>query len=111
MKKCLFCGKDFEPKNPKGKFCSDKCKMKEARAKIKELKFAKIKRDQIIENPTKVSGVRIDIDKLKSDIPFTKTTPGSYDSPKLTNPKDEYDPFDNWRFKIKNGIKKENPNQ
>lgn len=27
MKKCSYCGKDFEPKNPKGKFCSDKCRV------------------------------------------------------------------------------------
>ncbi len=27
MKKCLRCQKDFEPKNPKGKFCSDKCRV------------------------------------------------------------------------------------
>ena len=27
MKKCKRCGKDFTPKNPKGKFCSDKCRV------------------------------------------------------------------------------------
>lgn len=27
MKKCLQCGSEFEPKNPKGKFCSDKCRV------------------------------------------------------------------------------------
>lgn len=27
MKKCKRCDKDFEPKNPKGVFCSDKCKV------------------------------------------------------------------------------------
>lgn len=27
MKKCKHCGIDFEPKNPKGKFCSDKCRV------------------------------------------------------------------------------------
>lgn len=26
MKKCLHCGKDFEPKKPKAIFCSDKCR-------------------------------------------------------------------------------------
>lgn len=35
MKKCIVCGTDFEPKNPKGKYCSDKCKMKDARTKKK----------------------------------------------------------------------------
>ena len=27
MKKCKYCNKDFEPKNPKGKFCSDRCRV------------------------------------------------------------------------------------
>lgn len=27
MKKCKYCHKEFEPKNPKGKFCSDKCRV------------------------------------------------------------------------------------
>lgn len=32
MKKCKHCGKEFEPKNPKGKFCSDKCRVYASRA-------------------------------------------------------------------------------
>lgn len=27
IKQCLFCGKEFEPKNPKGVYCSDKCRV------------------------------------------------------------------------------------
>lgn len=27
MIKCKYCSKEFEPKNPKGKFCSDKCRV------------------------------------------------------------------------------------
>jgi hypothetical protein len=38
MKKCIVCGIKFEPKNPKGVYCSNACKMKDRRAKAKELK-------------------------------------------------------------------------
>lgn len=31
MKKCKECGKDFEPKNPKGIFCSLSCRQKDYR--------------------------------------------------------------------------------
>lgn len=31
MKQCIQCGGSFEPKNPKGKFCSDACKQKHYR--------------------------------------------------------------------------------
>jgi hypothetical protein len=34
MKQCKECGKDFEPKNPKGIFCSTICKQKDYRKKI-----------------------------------------------------------------------------
>lgn len=27
MKNCKYCDREFEPKNPKGKFCSDKCRV------------------------------------------------------------------------------------
>ncbi len=27
MHECLNCGNDFNPKNPKGKYCSDRCKV------------------------------------------------------------------------------------
>lgn len=97
MKKCIVCGADFEPKNPKGKFCSDKCKMKAARDK-KKLIFAKPE------------------EKLKPEvlsetkIKFAKTTPESYDGKKIDNIKDEYNPFDNWRYKAKMG-EKDKPKQ
>lgn len=35
MKKCKRCGNEFTPKNPKGKFCSDKCRVYWNRGKIK----------------------------------------------------------------------------
>ena len=36
MKKCNHCGKDFEPKNPKGKYCSDKCRVYASRKAISQ---------------------------------------------------------------------------
>lgn len=33
MKKCKHCEKEFKPKNPKGKFCSDKCRVYFSRKK------------------------------------------------------------------------------
>lgn len=33
MKNCLVCGVEFEPKNPKGVYCSTKCRMKGMRKK------------------------------------------------------------------------------
>lgn len=36
MKKCKRCNADFEPKNPKGKFCSDKCRVYWSREKLIE---------------------------------------------------------------------------
>ena len=41
MKKCIVCGDQFEPKNPKGVYCSPKCKMRDARAKKKPPEKAK----------------------------------------------------------------------
>jgi len=35
MKKCIKCGGEFEPKNPKGRFCSDKCRVYWNRGKNK----------------------------------------------------------------------------
>lgn len=36
MKICLICGKEFEPKNPKGRFCSAKCRQKDYRNGVKK---------------------------------------------------------------------------
>lgn len=36
-KNCLVCQTEFIPKNPKGKFCSTKCRMKNMRAKETEV--------------------------------------------------------------------------
>ena len=46
MKKCPVCGNEFEPKNPKGKVCSGRCRIKLMRARIeaKEIE-AQIKKD------------------------------------------------------------------
>lgn len=33
MKQCIVCEKDFHPLNPKGVYCSSKCKMKDVRRK------------------------------------------------------------------------------
>lgn len=46
-KECLRCGHEFEPKNPKGKFCSDVCRvywnrMKKANDKLGEAVFSSI---------------------------------------------------------------------
>jgi hypothetical protein len=35
MKKCKHCSKEFEPKNPKGIFCSDNCRVYFGRRKAK----------------------------------------------------------------------------
>jgi hypothetical protein len=34
MKNCLVCGKEFEPKNNKGVYCSQKCKQKDYRKQV-----------------------------------------------------------------------------
>jgi hypothetical protein len=34
MKKCKHCGKEYQPKNPKGKYCSDKCRVYGNRGKV-----------------------------------------------------------------------------
>ena len=36
MKKCQYCKAEFEPKNPKGKFCSDKCRVYASRKLSKD---------------------------------------------------------------------------
>lgn len=53
MKKCKECNEAFEPKNPKGQFCSQSCRQKDYRKKIAELlkgarsEIAKITHDRI----------------------------------------------------------------
>lgn len=37
MKQCLECKAEFEPKNPKGVFCSTKCRQKDYRRKINQI--------------------------------------------------------------------------
>jgi hypothetical protein len=37
MKKCIVCGNEFEPKNKKGVYCSQKCKQKDYRKQIAEI--------------------------------------------------------------------------
>jgi predicted nucleic acid-binding Zn ribbon protein len=61
-KNCLVCQTEFIPKNPKGKFCSTKCRMKNMRSKETEV---------IVTEPP-----------LKSKVKFITTTPESYDGPK-----------------------------
>jgi hypothetical protein len=51
MKKCLVCGKDFEPKNPKGKVCSTNCRKKKSRA-VKLVEEFEKKNTQIVPPKT-----------------------------------------------------------
>jgi predicted nucleic acid-binding Zn ribbon protein len=39
MKKCPVCGKDFTPRNPKGKVCSAGCRKKAERARKEIVKY------------------------------------------------------------------------
>jgi len=47
MKQCLVCGVEFEPKNPKGVFCSNKCRQKEHRSRVNEL-LAEARKGKIV---------------------------------------------------------------
>lgn len=51
MKNCLQCNSEFEPKNPKGKFCSDACKLKFNRAKSKGFGLGYDKDGKILKPP------------------------------------------------------------
>lgn len=49
MVKCKECETEFEPKNKKGVFCSDKCRQKDYRKSM--AKLAKIARDSMVQLP------------------------------------------------------------
>lgn len=59
MKKCRHCGKEFQPKNPKGVFCSDRCRVyhgrgvstKPPKEKPIPVKPADPKKKDLIEKP------------------------------------------------------------
>lgn len=64
MKKCPICGVEFQPKNPKGKFCSAKCRLKSSR--IKKDTFAGLTPEEIVDAyviPQKLTKAQ----KLESD--------------------------------------------
>lgn len=55
MKRCLYCNQEFEPKNPKGKFCSSKCKVASSRSK-KAAKDAGKEKANRNQSPKKETG-------------------------------------------------------
>lgn len=63
MKQCKECGIDFEPKNPKGTFCSDACRQKDYRKKIEAKRQFLLTHGPGTPNPG--SGKRIDLDELQ----------------------------------------------
>lgn len=66
MKNCKQCGKEFEPKNPKGVFCSDKCRVyynRKRKVKFEESRiFAATQTSKIVRDYT------FDAEKLYHEI-------------------------------------------
>ena len=63
MKNCLHCKKEFEPKNPKGKYCSTKCRVYHSRVlkkpipddpKEETITILKSEYDALVNRPTEL---------------------------------------------------------
>lgn len=104
MKQCKECGNDFEPKNPKGVFCSTACRQKDYRKKIAEnLRFLENNQtptlkvisseltDQIAENNQPKNKKRI-LKERKSNTPFKGIIPTIEDNIASGNPPAQYTP-------------------
>lgn len=99
MKKCKYCHKEFEPKNPKGKFCSDKCRVYASRV-VKSTKSV------IDYNPPPIFTSKENIEKVNQAFRNKETPPPVVAKNAPPMPKRE-DFSDSWEFiEAKNNWKK-----
>ena len=83
MKKCKECGVEFEPKNPKGIFCSNKCKQIDYRNSIKaKLELLKKMQGEKVDNKEVVPPAKENVEEELKDEPQHSHNSTS-DSPKL----------------------------
>ena len=95
MKSCLRCGKEFEPKRPKSKFCSDTCRAywhREQKTGIPVISRKNIKEEAAPGTPVRIMD---DILTMMANDPERKPTPlRYYEKPELLitdSKKKEYD--------------------